>query len=54
MPRQIYEVVDLWLACRRAGAMKATALPCIGGVGDQPAALMDAFAFLDDMIGKDG
>jgi hypothetical protein len=24
-----------------------TSLPCSGGVGDQPAALMDAFAILD-------
>lgn len=24
------------------------ALPCAGGVGDQPAALIDAFAMLDE------
>jgi hypothetical protein len=27
--------------------MGARALPCAGGVGDQPAALWDAFALLD-------
>lgn len=39
--------------CRRLGsagllgAGGAPALPCAGGVVDQPAALMDAFAMLD-------
>jgi hypothetical protein len=46
-------VVDLWQDCRRFGGAGALgmgallALPCAGGVGDQPAALMDAFALLD-------
>ena len=29
------------------GGKGAPALPCAGGVGDQPAALMDAFGLLD-------
>jgi hypothetical protein len=33
--------------------MGGAALPCVGGVGDQPAALMDAFALLDVMSKAD-
>lgn len=49
IPQRIFAVVDLWLACRRNMGMMGsfTALPCAGGVGDQPAALMDAFGMLD-------
>ena len=48
MPRQIFEIVDLWFCCRRVGGVDGKALPASGGVGDQPAALMDAFMMLDD------
>jgi len=37
-------VVDLWISCRFRGGQS---LPTGGGVGDQPAALMDAFRQLD-------
>lgn len=37
-------MVDLWIACR---LRKDAALPTAGGVGDQPAALMDEFRLLD-------
>jgi hypothetical protein len=41
-------VVDLWLMCRRyAGPLTGTPLPTGGAPGEQPAALMDAFAMLD-------
>lgn len=30
----------------------AAVLPCSGGVGDQPAALMDAFDILDALIAE--
>jgi hypothetical protein len=52
-------VVDLWLDCKRFGTQSFIAgpagtiplppspkLPCPGSVGEQPAALMDAFAML--------
>jgi hypothetical protein len=26
--------------------------PCAGGVGDQPAGLMEAFAMIDDIVAK--
>lgn len=39
--------------CRaRAGPMGGAPLPLAGGPGDQPAALMDAFALLDGAIGE--
>ena len=46
--------MDLWFACRRHMGMfgSFTALPCAGGVGEQPAALMDAFALLDAAAAK--
>jgi hypothetical protein len=49
--------VDLYLHCRaRAagplGGAAVPALPCAGGYGDQPAALMDAFDMLEQMIGE--
>lgn len=43
-------MVDLWLRCRAAGATMlggVAVLPGSGGMGDQPAALMDAFDILD-------
>jgi hypothetical protein len=44
----VFGVVDLWLAARsHAGSMGGRALPCSGAIGDQPAALMDAFALLE-------
>ncbi|HEV7658833.1 MAG TPA: hypothetical protein VGO55_03205 [Allosphingosinicella sp.] len=48
-------MVDLWFTCRRNMGMMGsfTALPCSGGVGEQPAALMDAFALLDSNIDKE-
>jgi hypothetical protein len=40
---------------RYAGPFGGAALPSAGGPGDQPAALMDAFATLDRLSrGKDG
>lgn len=49
IPAWVFAVVDLWFACRRHMGMMGsfTALPSAGGVGDQPAALMDAFMLLD-------
>lgn len=54
MPGWVFGVVDLWLRCRRNMGMLGsfTALPCPGGIGDQPAALMDAFALLDRAVAQ--
>ncbi|MDX3885985.1 MAG: hypothetical protein QHC65_16295 [Sphingomonas sp.] len=47
-------MIDLWLACRRAGSgWGGTPLPMNGSPGRQPAALMDAFRILDDLASKD-
>jgi hypothetical protein len=55
VPAWAFAVVDLWFTCRRNMGMMGsfTALPCSGGVGEQPAALMDAFALLDSNIDKE-
>lgn len=52
VPRWAFSVVDLWLRCRPlAGKLGGPSpLPCSGGVGDQPAALMDAFDMLDALL----
>lgn len=49
VPRDVFSVVDLWIACRRDKA-----LPSAGGSGDQVAALVDAFAALDRMMNDVG
>ncbi len=47
-------MIDLWQLCRvNAGPFGGRVLPCAGGPGEQPAALLDAFAMLDGMV-KDG
>jgi hypothetical protein len=47
-------VVDLWfLAKRFVGPMTGQVLPCPGSPGEQPAALMDAFAVLDGLDVKE-
>ncbi|MCZ4340574.1 hypothetical protein O4H52_03075 [Sphingomonadaceae bacterium G21617-S1] len=41
-------MVDLWLLCRaHATLYGGCPLPTAGGPGEQPAALLDAFALLD-------
>jgi hypothetical protein len=54
LPGWIWPVLDLWAACRSPGAMGGTLRhnPCSGGVGDQPAGLMEAFAMIDDIVAK--
>ena len=49
-------MLDLWAACRAPGGMGAPLRlnPCAGGVGDQPAGLMEAFAMIDDIVAKRG
>ncbi|USI71615.1 hypothetical protein [Sphingomonas morindae] len=40
--------------CRRyAGPLTGTPLPTTGAPGDQPAALMDAFAMLDRIVAEE-
>lgn len=54
VPAQYRAVVQLWLRCREfGGGMGGRALPGPGGVGDQPAALMDAFRALDGMMAEE-
>lgn len=55
LPAWIWGVLNLWLTCRRGGGMMGTftALPCAGGVGDQPAALIEAFAILEKAAKED-
>ena len=51
MPHWAFATVDLWGACRVPGPMGTQRLlPCSGGAGDQPAALMAAFAMIDGMM----
>jgi len=46
-------VVDLYFQCRRfVSPLTGRVLPCSGSVGDQPAALMDAFLILEGMDAK--
>ncbi|WP_158000011.1 hypothetical protein [Sphingomonas elodea] len=46
-------MVDLYFQCRRfASPLTGRALPCPGSVGEQPAALMDAFQILESMEEK--
>jgi len=42
-------VVDIWITLRGM-RQHGLALPCAGGLVDQPAALMDAFAVLDGLV----
>lgn len=56
MPHDVRAAVRLWLMCRKwgSGGMGAGAfLPGGGGLGDQSAALVDAFALLDRMLEND-
>uniref|UniRef100_UPI0035CA4965 hypothetical protein n=1 Tax=uncultured Sphingomonas sp. TaxID=158754 RepID=UPI0035CA4965 len=47
-------MVDLWFLCRRyMSPMSGPILPCPGAPGEQPAALMDAFAILDAAAAKE-
>jgi hypothetical protein len=47
-------VLDLWAVCRTPAPMGGTLhlLPCGGGAGDQPAALMDAFQMIDQILAE--
>ncbi len=46
--------MDLWFMCRRyAGPLTGMPLPTGGAPGDQPAALMDAFAILYALEAKE-
>lgn len=50
LPAWVWPVVDLYFqSLRYASPFGGRALPCPGGVGEQPAALMDAFLILDGM-----
>lgn len=56
MPADVRAAVRLWLMCRKwgsGGIGGAAVLPGGGGLGDQPAALIDAFALLDRMLEND-
>lgn len=60
MPRWALYVVDLWLRSRSAAPQgmfvnpaAAAPLPCAGTWQDQPAALMDAFGYLDGVLAKE-
>jgi hypothetical protein len=44
---------DLYLRCRRAAGMAGTPRPAPGAVGEQPAALMDAFDLFDSWMVPD-
>ena len=51
----MWSVVDLWFTCRRfASPYTPQILPCPGSAGEQPAALLDAFAILDAPEKTDG
>ena len=53
-PASIWPVVDLYfLAARFASPLGGRILPCPGSPAEQPAALLDAFAVLDEVT-KDG
>lgn len=53
VPHWALAAVDLWLDCRRmSGPYGARMLPCAGGYGDQPAALMDAFRLFDMLASR--
>ncbi|MEA3390022.1 MAG: hypothetical protein U9R64_12230 [Pseudomonadota bacterium] len=53
MPRWALFTVDLWARCRAKGGGLLggvpPTMPCAGGYGEQPAALMDAFDMLEEM-----
>ncbi|MBB6503215.1 hypothetical protein F4693_000164 [Sphingomonas endophytica] len=54
LPASIWPVVDLYfLTARFAGPLGGRVLPCPGAPAEQPAALLDAFAVLDEVM-KDG
>jgi hypothetical protein len=49
----VWAVIDLWIMTRRyASPFGGQPLPCPGSPGEQPAALMDAFAILDAEIAR--
>jgi len=56
LPRWALFTVDLWLRCRSRGTGPlgggAPVLPSAGGLVDQPAALMDAFDMLEQMVSE--
>lgn len=44
-------MIDLYFTARRFAAPMGTApLPCPGSPGEQPAALLDAFAIIDGLL----
>ena len=47
IPRVFFELVDVWLDLRLRAAKGGHFLASSGGMMDQPAALMEAFGFLD-------
>ena len=48
LPAWVWPVVDLWLTCRQfRSPFGGQVLPCRGSPGEQPAALLDAFAIMD-------
>jgi hypothetical protein len=53
LPYWTLPAVDLFLRCKRAAGMMATPLPAPGSVGEQPAALMDAFDLLESWMVSD-
>lgn len=55
LPAWVWPVVDLYFVTRRySSPMGGRPLPCPGAPGEQPAALMDAFAILDMAEKPDG
>ncbi len=52
LPAWLWPVLDLWAACRSPGGMGAPLRhnPISGGNGEQPAALMEAFAMIDQIV----
>jgi hypothetical protein len=54
LPAWIWPVLDLWALCRSGGGMGGIVKhpPGPGGMGDQPAALMDAFAMIDRLMAE--
>jgi len=52
LPDWVWPVLDLWALCRSPGPMGGTlkTLPGPGGAGCQPAALMDAFGMIDQLL----
>ena len=55
LPAWVWPVVDLYFVTRRfASPLGGQPLPCPGSPGEQPAALLDAFADLDRSEKPDG